>query len=485
MAAGSPAAVLDRRTKFALGSMALAVFVIANDFTSLSVALPQVERTFHTDVQTVQWVLNAYTLVFGVLIVTGGRLSDILGRRRTFFIGITIFALFSALAAAAWGTGVLIGARAAMGIGGALIWPAVVGLIFGLVPPERAGLAGGLLIGVSGLGNALGPLIGGFLTDELSWRWVLVINLPIAAGAATLVYLFIRPDARSDTRERLDWAGVATLSSCLVALLVALDQASDWGWGDGRIIALLAISVVALGAFLMSQRRAGPDALVPHDVMGNRPFAAACLTIVLVAGIWFVSMLYAPQYMEKILGFSALGAGVALLPLLLTFSVTAFGAGPVYNRIGPRPLLVLGVVCMPLGTFLLSLVSTTSPYVATIPGLVLIGTGVGVFFSSVTNAALTSLPPSRTSVGSGLTFMFQLVSGAVGLGLATTVFTTVSETHAVGRVGFVAGLHAALRVQAAIALCGLLTVWWIVRRPSRTEALKAPERALTQIDHAG
>src|SRR2546423_1954006 len=165
-----PSARLDRRTKVALGTMALAVFVIADDFTSISVALPQVERTFHTDVQTVQWVLSAYTLVFGVLSVTGGRLSDTIGRRRCFLIGIAIFALFSGLATAAWSTGVLIGARAAMGIGAALIWPAVVGLIFGLVPPERAGLAGALLIGVSGLGNALGPLIGGFLTDELNWR---------------------------------------------------------------------------------------------------------------------------------------------------------------------------------------------------------------------------------------------------------------------------------------------------------------------------
>ncbi|HEY2260054.1 MAG TPA: MFS transporter [Solirubrobacteraceae bacterium] len=476
----SASAPLDHRTKLALGAMALSVFVIANDFTSLSVALPQVERTFHTDVSTVQWVLNAYTLVFGVLIVTGGRLGDTFGRRRTFFVGLAIFALFSALATASWSSGTLIGARAAMGIGGALIWPAVVGLIFTLVPTQRAGLAGGLLIGVSGLGNAMGPLIGGLLTDALSWRWILALNLPIAAGAAALVYLYIAPDHGSETRERLDWAGVATLSTCLVALLVALDQASDWGWGDGRIIGLLAISGLAFAGFLVTQRRAGPDALIPPDVIGTRSFAAACVTIALVAGVWFVSMLYSPQYMEKILGFSALGAGVALLPLLLTFSVAAFGAGPIYNRIGALPLLLTGVICMPLGILLLSLASATSPYIATVPGLVLVGAGVGVFFSSVTNAALTSLDPSRTGVGSGLTFMFQLVSGAVGLGIATTVFTSVSANHAAARVGFVAGVHAALRVTAAIAACGLLSVWAIVRPGSPSEAPESPEPALAQ-----
>jgi EmrB/QacA subfamily drug resistance transporter len=478
-AAAEPAPI-DHRTRAALIAMSLAVFVIANDITSLSVALPQIERTFHTNVETVQWVMNAYTLVFGVLIVTGGRLSDSFGRRRTFFVGITIFASFSALAAVAWSTGVLIGARAVMGVGAALIWPSVVGLIFALVPADRAGLAGGLLIGVSGLGNALGPMIGGLLTDQLSWRWILVLNIPIAALAVTFVRLYIRPDANAQSRERLDWPGVATLSICLVALLVALDQASDWGWGDGRIIGLLTISVLALAAFVVTQRRAGLHALIPRDIVSNRRFAAACLTIVLASGTFFVTMLYAPQYMEKILGFTALAAGVSLLPLMLTFSLTAFGSGPLYNRLGPRPLLVGGVICMPLGVLALSAVSTTSPYVATVPGLVLIGIGTGVFFSSVTNAALTSLDPSRTGVGSGLTFMFQLVSGAVGVGIATTVFTSVSRNHAVAQVGFVAGLHAGLRVTAAIAACGLVTVWWIVRPGSSSEAPEPPEPALAQ-----
>jgi EmrB/QacA subfamily drug resistance transporter len=472
--------MLDRRTRVALAAMALAVFVIANDFTSLTVALPQIERTFHVDVSTVQWVMNAYTLVFGVLIITGGRLSDMLGRRRMFFTGITIFAAFSALGTFAWSPGALIAARAAMGIGAALIWPSVVGLLFGLVPPERAGLAGGLLLGVSGIGNALGPMVGGLLTDQLSWRWILALNLPIAAAAVTLVGLYVAPDARSKAREHLDWPGVATLSAGLVALLVALDQASDWGWGDGRIIALLAIGVFGLIGFAAIQRHAGRKALVPSDVIGNRSFGAACLTIVLVSGIWFAVLLYAPQYMEKILGFSALGAGVGFLPLLIAFSSTAFAAGPLYNHLGPRILLVGGVVCMPLGAFVLTLVSTTSSYLAMVPGLVVVGIGVGLFYSTVTNAALTSLDPSRTGVGSGLTFMFQLVSGAVGVGIATTIFTGVSRGHAHAQVGFVAGLHAGLRVEAAIAVGGLLTVWRIVSPPppAPSQAPGPPEAAL-------
>jgi EmrB/QacA subfamily drug resistance transporter len=467
---------LDTRTRIALGAMSLAVFVIANDITSLSVALPRIERDFGVDVSTVQWVMNAYTLGFGVLIVTGGRLSDILGRRRTFFMGVTVFALCSAVAAVAGSAGVLIAARAAMAIGAALIWPSVVGLIFGLVPPARAGLAGGLLLGVSGIGNALGPMVGGFLTDRLSWRWILVLNLPIAAAAITLVALYIDHDAPAETRERLDWAGVTTLSVGLVTLLVALDQASDWGWGDPRIIGLLIISVVSLVALVITQRRGGRDALVPRDVIGTRAFASACVTIVLVSGIWFAVLLYAPQYMEKILGFSALRAGVAFLPMLLTFSVTAFTAGWLYNHMGPRLPLLCGTACMPLGALLLSLVGTSSPYLTMVPGLIVVGIGVGLFYSTVTNAALTALDPSRTGLGSGLTFMFQLVSGALGVAIATTVFTSVSRSHPGAHVGFVAGLHAGLRLEAAIAVCGLATVWWVGSSTTSTDELDSAEQ---------
>jgi EmrB/QacA subfamily drug resistance transporter len=463
--------LLDARTRVALGAMALAVFVIANDITSLSVALPKIEHDFGVDVSTVQWVMNAYTLVFGVLIVTGGRLSDTLGRRRMFFAGITIFALCSAVGAVAGSAGVLIAARAAMAFGAALIWPSVVGLIFGLVPPARAGLAGGLLLGVSGIGNALGPMVGGLLTDQLSWRWILVLNLPIAAAAITLVARYVDRDGAAQTKERLDWVGVVSLSVGLVALLVALDQASDWGWGDGRIVGLLIVSVVGLVVLVLSQRRGGREALIPRDVIGNRSFACACLTIVLVSGIWFAVLLYAPQYMEKILGFSALKAGVAFLPMLLTFSCTAFAAGPLYNKVGPRVPLVLGTLCMPLGALLLSLVGAGSSYPALVPGLIVIGIGVGLFYSTVTNAALTALDPARTGVGSGLTFMFQLVSGAVGVGIATTVFSSASRGHAGANAGFIAGLHAGLRVEAAIAVCGLAAVWGVVRTPAATAEL--------------
>ncbi|MEA2058152.1 MAG: MFS transporter, partial [Actinomycetota bacterium] len=169
---------LSRDTIVALVAMAAGVFLVANDFTALSVAIPTIESDFGTTLNRAQWVVNGYTVVFGVLIVTGGRLADLFGRRRIFMIGAAIFATFSLIAGLSPSIWALIGSRALMGIGGALMWPAILGMTYAILPDDKAGLAGGLIIGVAGLGNAMGPLVGGFLTDALSWRWVLFVNVP-------------------------------------------------------------------------------------------------------------------------------------------------------------------------------------------------------------------------------------------------------------------------------------------------------------------
>ena len=214
---------IDRSTVVSLVAMALAVFVIANDVTALSVALPAIEGDFDADVGTAQWVISAYALIFGVLIVPGGRLADLFGRRRIFFVGAAIFAVFSLLGGLAPDAWLLIACRALMGIGGALMWPATLGMTYSILPAERAALAGGLIIGAAGFGNAAGPLIGGFLTDTLSWRWILFLNLPIAALACLVTWRAVPESRGGDAERRIDYIGVLTLSLGLIALLVALE----------------------------------------------------------------------------------------------------------------------------------------------------------------------------------------------------------------------------------------------------------------------
>jgi len=420
---------LDRGTMLALGAMALSVFLIANDFTALSVALPNIEADFDSDVSTVQWVINGYALVFGVLIVTGGRLADMFGRRRLFFVGAGIFAAFSAVAAAAPSLGVLLAARALMGVGGAIMWPAVLGMTFAALPAKKAGLAGGLVLGVAGIGNAFGPLLGGFLTDALSWRWVFVINLPVAAIACFVTWREIHQPEAAEADDRIDYGGVVTLTLSLVALLVALDEVTELGWGDPVIIALLVVFVVALAAFVVVERRMGRNALVPRDVMSNTGFRAACVAVLFTAGTFFASLLYLPQFFQKLLDASPLEAGLALLPLMATFGVVSFVAGTLYERLGAKPILSAGVGLLFVGILLLSLLDRGAGYLSTVPGMVVLGVGFGLFISTITPAAVTSLDPSRASLGGAILYMFQVAGGSVGLAITTTVFTSVAQNH--------------------------------------------------------
>src|SRR3954452_3102046 len=230
-APGTDPAKLDHGTVMALVALALAIFVIANVFTALSIALPAMEKDFDADVSTVQWVINGYALVFGVLIVTGGRLADMFGRRKIFFVGAAFFAGFSVLGGIAQDAIWLIACRALMGIGGALMWPAILGMVYGILPKSKQGLAGGLVIGVAGVGNAFGPILGGALT-EASWRWIFVLNIPVTAIAVAVTYWKVHNVGDEPGDEKVDYAGVVALSASLVALLIALDQATDWGWGD-------------------------------------------------------------------------------------------------------------------------------------------------------------------------------------------------------------------------------------------------------------
>lgn len=429
--------------------MGVAVVVIANDFSAINVALPTMEKDFHTNVNTIQWVVNAYALTFGVLIVTGGRLADLFGRRNAFFLGTAIFASMSALGGAAQTETWLIFSRVLMGIGGALMWPAILGMTYELLPEEKAGLAGGIIIGAAGLGNAVGPLIGGFLTQELSWRWIFFLNVPVSIFAITVTWFLVHVKEPESADRRIDYAGISAISVGLVSLLIALDQVDDWGWGDPKVIGLLALAAAMLIAFVPIERRAGKHALVPREVMRNESFTASCIAILFMSATFFAALLYLPQFMEKHLGYSALEAGVGMLPFLATFALVSFVAGPLYNRLGAKTLVVLGAACITIAPFTFSLAGGGSGYGALVPGMVVLGIGIGSFYPTATTAGVTSVDESQTSLAGGIIYMFQIAGGSIGLGLTTTVFSAAIPP-------FVDGVHAGFRLDAALSLVGLL-----------------------------
>jgi EmrB/QacA subfamily drug resistance transporter len=429
--------------------MGLAVVVIANDFSAINVALPTMEQDFDTNVNTIQWVVNAYALTFGVLIVTGGRLADMFGRRNAFFAGTAIFASMSALGGVAQTETLLIGARVLMGIGGALMWPAILGMTYELLPEEKAGLAGGIIIGAAGLGNAIGPLIGGVLTQELSWRWIFFLNVPIAAFAVGVTWFLVHVQEPDAGERRIDYPGIAAISVGLVSLLIALDQVADWGWTDPRVLGLLILAGAMLICFPLLERRAGSHALVPKEVMRNESFTASCIAILFMSATFFASLLYLPQFMEKQLGYSPLEAGVGMLPFLATFAVVSFVAGPLYNRLGAKTLAVFGAACITIAPFLFSQVDAGSGYDSLVVGMLVLGLGIGSFYPTATTAGVTSVDESQTSLAGGIVYMFQIAGGSIGLGLTTTVFSGAVPP-------FVDGVQAAFRLDAALSLVGLL-----------------------------
>ncbi|MGZ5320112.1 MAG: MFS transporter, partial [Solirubrobacterales bacterium] len=308
---------LDRGTLLALTAMGIAIFVIANDFSAINVVIPSIEQDFDTTVDTTQWVVNAYALTFGVLIVTGGRLADLFGRRRIFFVGAGIFASMSLAGGLAQSETWLIVARVLMGVGGAMMWPAILGMTFGVLPESKAGLAGGLIMGAAGIGNAAGPLIGGVMDDLLSWRWIFFLNIPVTAFAVFVTARYIHQPTDRAEDAKIDYFGVLTVSVGLVALLLAFDQVLDWGgWGDPRIVGLLCLFVVGIAGFAFIERAAGRNALVPGDVMRDRNFSYSCAAILFISAVFFAMLLYLPQYMLKVLDFSPIETGAGMLPMM-------------------------------------------------------------------------------------------------------------------------------------------------------------------------
>ncbi|MGH3484072.1 MAG: MFS transporter [Nocardioidaceae bacterium] len=445
---------ITRSEGLGLVAMGLAVLVIANDFTALSIALPAIEQDLDADVTTSQWVINGYALVFGILIVSGGRLADMFGRRRIFFIGSAIFAVFSVLAGLADDVWLLLASRAVMGIGGAMMWPAILGMTFAIVPRSRAGIAGGLILGMAGFGNAVGPLLGGALTDLASWRWIFFLNLPIAALAAVVTWRVVPAEKIEGADRRLDYGGIATLSIALLALLLALDLGVDEGWTDPLILGLFAVAAIGLVVFGAIERGAGEHALIPRDVIENRVFFAAGLATLLMSAIFFAALLYLPQFMTKELDFSPVEAGVGLLPMMGMFALASFVAGPLYSRMGPKLIISLGAVCLAAGMFLLSWVDTIDAYQELVIGMIVLGSGIGLFYSSITTVAITALDESRASLGGAIIYMFQIGGGAVGLGLNTALVVTASSLPE--------GIRIAFLVDTALALCGLAVVVFFV-----------------------
>lgn len=400
--------------------------VIALDFASVDLALPALERQFSLNFQSVQWVINGYVLAFAVLMVSGGRLADAYGRKKIFLIGMGVFAAASLLGGCAWSGGSVIAFRVLQGVGAAMLWPAMIGMVCAAVGDENRAMALGLIFGTCSVGNAAGPVVGGALTEWFSWRWVLWVNVPMALFSMFIALWRVPQEEVSAAKPANDYQGMLSLTGGLVALMLAVYQVQSWGWSDSRTLALCLASLLLLGAFPFIERKA-TQALIPPDIMRNREILTLCLCTVVICQLFFVVLLYFTQYAMKFMGEDPIAAGARVVQFMLVYGVVSYFGGPLGKLFGTRRLLVLGLVSAAVASFWLSIIGPGASWLSFNAALMLLGVGVGAVIPTVSARAIETVGTERAGLVSGITFMCQLSGSALMLAVNTAIFTAVAN----------------------------------------------------------
>ena len=472
----SPAVALRRpggsRTRghpgVALVIMLSAQLMIILDMTVVNIALPHIQAGLHFSAAGLSWVLNAYTLTFGGLLLLGGRAGDILGRRRMFLAGIALFTVSSlagGLATTAWW---LLTARALQGVGGALASPAVLALVVGSFPEGRERTrALGIYSAVAMGGASLGLVLGGVITEWASWRWVLFINVPVGIAVIAITPLFITESPRQP--GRFDVTGAVTSIAGMTALVYAFIRAASDGWSDRLTLAAFAVAAVMLAAFLLTESRARQP-ITPLRLFTSPARAGSYLArLLLVAGM-FGMFFFLTQFVQDILGFSPLAAGFAFLPMTLTVFAVSRAAPRLLPRFGPTRLMLAGMLPVIGGMAWLAQVSTQTTYLGGVLGpMLLIGTGMGIVFVPLTMVSLAGVAPADSGAASSMVNVTQQVGGSLGLAILVTVFGTayrnaarhlapgVSQASAARQL-LVHGMSAAFTVAVIFDACVLLVI---------------------------
>jgi EmrB/QacA subfamily drug resistance transporter len=409
------------RRWWTLAAMCFALFMIMLDNTVVNVALPSIQDDLGASLSGLEWTVNIYTLTFAVLLVTGGRLGDILGRRRMFLFGVVVFALSSAAIGLAPGEGWLVAGRAVQGAGAAFMMPATLSIITVTFPAEERGKAIGTWAGVSALALAIGPVLGGALAEYVSWRAIFFLNLPVAVGAVA-VTLFAARESRDEThRHTIDWPGIGALSVGLTALVLALIEGNSWGWGSAGVVALAIVAVAGLSAFALLEPRVR-EPMVDFSLFRSRTFLGANIVAFIVSFAMFAMFFFIALYLQNILGYSAVEAGVRFLPSTLMIVLIAPLAGRLADRVGPRPLMVTGLSLTALALFLQTRIDVGTGYGLLLPAFILMGIGMALVMSPMSTAAMNSVAPEKAGVGSGILSMSRMVGATFGVAAIGALF---------------------------------------------------------------
>jgi EmrB/QacA subfamily drug resistance transporter len=470
-------ATLERRRWYALILLAAAQFVVVLDASIVNVALPSIGEDLDISSDNLSWVVNAYTLFFGGFLLLGGRMADLLGRRRVFMAGLILFAAASLAGGFAQSELWLIIARAVQGLGAAILSPAALSIVTTtFTEGAERNKAMGVWGAVAGSGGAAGVLLGGVLTDALSWEWVLFVNVPIGLAAAAIAPSLLADTRDTDRHRSFDAAGALTITAGLSILVYALVDAEDAGWGSTQTVVLLSLAVLLLVGFALVERRTKAP-LVPFGIFRNRTLSASNAVGLLLGMSLFSMFFFVSLYMQRVLGFDALEAGLAYLPLALTIIMSAGVASQLVTRLGFKPVLMFGLLLVAVGLAWFSQVSVGGSYVGDVlfPSIIA-GAGLGFSFVPVTIGAVSGTTDDESGLASGLINTSQQIGGALGLAVLSTIaFSGVSE----GRpdpVALTNGFSDAFLVGVGFAVVALLIAALAVRTRD-SEAMKGAEVA--------
>ena len=457
----------------------LAQFMVVLDATIVNVALPSIQKDLGLSEGNLQWIVNAYTLVFGGFLLLGGRAGDMLGRKRIFLIGLVIFTGASLLDGLASSEGMLIGARALQGLGAALISPAALSIISttfaeGAERAKALGVWAAIAIG----GSAVGLILGGVLTQYFSWPWIFFVNVPVGI-AAFLLSLRLIPESRDDHAHRsYDVAGAVTVTGGLMALVYAIVDAQSAGWGSAKTIGFFALAAVLLASFVVIELRAKAP-LVRLSIFRIRSLLTANVSMFLAASGIFAMFFFNTLYLQRVLGYGPLEAGLAFLPFTAGVMVSAALASQFAPRVGVRPVAAVGMLLTTAGLLLLTQLPVDGSYVADVlPAIVLSSLGMGAVFMPLTLIATTGLEDQDQGLASGLFNTSQQIGGALGLAILSTLATSkMSSAGGSPTQALVVGFHWAFAAGAVVMIAALIAMLALLRKRhvARIEAQAASD----------
>jgi EmrB/QacA subfamily drug resistance transporter len=463
-----------------------AQFMVILDIAIVNVALPSIRADLHFSITGLQWVVNAYAIAFAGFLMLGGRAADLLGQRRTFYAGMLLFALASLAGGLAPGRGLLIGARALQGLGGAVIAPASLAIITTTFPEgAERNRAVGLWGAMGGVGGAAGGLLGGIITQGLTWRWVLLINLPIgiAAALASTVLVAERRRVVEGRPRSFDLPGALTVTGGLTLLAYGVVGTTTHGWGSLQTLLTLALGLALLGVCLLIESRFASAPLIPLRIFASGRLRAANAVVLTLGASVFAMWYFVSLYLQEVLRLTPLGAGLAFLPMALTIVACAGIAGQLSGRFGPGPVLGFGMLLVAAGMALFTRIAVGGGYVSDVvlPGL-LVSAGIGFSFVPATIAAVTGVAPHEAGLASGLVNTSRQMGGALGLAILASLATEHAD-HLVSSANFAPllaltdGFHRAFAVGAGFAAVGAAVAFAFLPGVRSRRGVRAAEAA--------